>query len=100
MHNTNIIIYPSVVLFRKRDSMDTDARENKKQQERAGKRQRRIIQSSMSISLSKASQAFISATNEGPDYVCVCCNRLMYRKTVQEYELTKYSNAPKGICSA
>ena len=49
----------------------------------------------MSISLSKASQAFISATNEGPDYVCICCNRLMYRKTAQEYEATKYSNAPE-----
>ena len=42
----------------------------------------------------KASQAFIAATKEGPDYKCVCCNRLMYRKTVIEFKVTKYSKAP------
>ncbi len=28
---------------------------------------------------------------EGPDYVCTCCHRLMYRKTVVEFKPTKYS---------
>ena len=45
-------------------------------------------------SLMEASHAFISATNEGPDYVCVSCNRLMYRKTVQEFQVSKYDRAP------
>ena len=31
---------------------------------------------------------------EGPDYVCVSCNRLMYRKTVQEFQVSKYDRAP------
>ena len=44
-------------------------------------------------SLMEASHAFISATKEGPDYVCVSCNRLMYRKTVQEFQVSKYDKA-------
>ena len=27
-------------------------------------------------------------------YICICCNRLMYRKTVIQFKLTKYSEAP------
>ena len=42
----------------------------------------------------EASHAFVSATKEGPDYVCVCCNRLMYRKTVQEFQASMYDKAP------
>ena len=37
------------------------------------------------------SQMFISAINEGPDYICTCCHRLMYRKTVVLFDLAKYS---------
>jgi hypothetical protein len=66
---TILMIYQSVLIFRKRDATD-----NQKEQERAAKRQRRIVHSSTSVSLSQASQAFISATKEGPDYVCICCN--------------------------
>jgi len=43
----------------------------------------------------KVSCAFIAATMEGPDYVCVCCNRLMYHKTVQVFINSKYPKAPK-----
>ena len=39
----------------------------------------------------EASQAFVS---EGPDYVCVSCNRLLYRKTVQEFQVSKYDRIP------
>ena len=45
-------------------------------------------------SLVEASHAFISGTKEGPDYVCVSCNGLMYRKTVQEFRVSKYDRAP------
>ena len=43
----------------------------------------------------EASHAFISATKDGPDYIilCVCCNRLMYCKTVQEFHASKYDKA-------
>ena len=43
----------------------------------------------------QASQAFITATTEGPDYTRVCCNHLMYRKTVLEFKVFKYSKAPE-----
>ena len=42
----------------------------------------------------EASHAFISAMKDGPDYICVSCNRLMYRKTVQEFHASKYDKAP------
>ena len=58
------------------------------------KKQCRIKQRSTPSNVLKASQAFIAATKEGPDYKCVCCNRLMYRKTVIEFKVTKYSKAP------
>ena len=40
------------------------------------------------------SHAFISATMEGPDYVRVSCNWLMYHKTVQEFHVSKYDKTP------
>ena len=57
-------------------------------------KQCRIKQRSAPSNILKASQAFLTATKEGPDYMCVCCNRLMYRKTVIEFKVTKYSKAP------
>ena len=82
-----LILY---LLYRKRASLDDDARENQRQEERIAQKQR-IGQSS---TLLEASQAFISAIKEGPDYVCVCCNRLMYRKTVQQFKGLNYDKAP------
>ena len=79
------------LLYRKRASLDDDARGNQRQEERIAQKQRRIVQSS---TLFEAAQAFISAIKEGPDYVCVCCNRLMYRKTVQQFKEFNYDKAP------
>lgn len=36
----------------------------------------------------------------GPDYVCNCCNRLMYRKTVTEFSHEKYHKVPTNIIDA
>ena len=47
------------------------------------------------LSLMEASHAFISATKEGPEYICMSCNRLMYRKIVQEFQVFKYDKAPE-----
>ena len=44
--------------------------------------------------LTEASHAFISATKEGPDYVCMSSNWLMYCKTVQKFHVSKYDKAP------
>ena len=45
------------------------------------------------------SQVFITATKEGPDYICTCCHRLMYRKTVIEFNISKYPKAPEEFVS-
>ena len=78
-------------MYRKRASLDDDTRGNQRQEKRIAQKQRRIGQSS---TLFAASQAFISAVKEGPDYICVCCNRLMYRKTVQQFKEFNYNKAP------
>ena len=78
-------------MCRKRASLECSARENQCQQQRTAQRQRRTGQNS---TLLEASHAFTSAIKDGPDYVCVCCNRLMYRKTVQEFQKYKYDKAP------
>jgi hypothetical protein len=63
--------------------------------EAQGKKQSRMRQKSTPSSVLQASQAFITATKEGPDYTCACCNRLMYRKTVIEFKISKYSKVPE-----
>ena len=37
---------------------------------------------------------FLSSITEGPYYVCTCCNRMLYRKTVQKFQ---YSSYPRDI---
>ena len=64
-----------------------------KEKEAHAKKQHRIKQISTPCILLQASQAFIMATKEGSDYTYVCCNRLMYPKTVIEFEAIKYSKA-------
>ena len=65
-----------------------------REKEAQAKKQCRIKQRSTPSNVLQASQAFIAATKEGPDYTCVCCNHLMYRKTVIEFKVTKYNKAP------
>ena len=65
-----------------------------KEKEAHAKKQHRIKQRSTPCSLLQASQAFIMATKEGPNYTCVRCNRLMYWKTVIEFKAIKCSKAP------
>ena len=76
--------------------METEeAGEKCKKQESAAKRQQRIRQNSIAQSIEEVSQVFMSATMEGPDYICSCCRRLMYQKTVLEFEISKYPRAPE-----
>ena len=58
-----------------------------KESEAQAKKQWLIRQSSTPCRIVQASQAFIMATKEGTDYTCVCCNRLMYGKTVRVQDL-------------
>ena len=68
-----------------------------REREAHAKKQSRIRQACTPSTIIQASDVFIRATKEGPDYICVCCNRLMYRKTVIEFKLTKYDKAPKDF---
>jgi len=36
------------------------------------------------------SEVFIAATKQGPDDICPCCHRRMYRGTVQQFYISKY----------
>ena len=47
----------------------------------------------------RTSQMFTSAIKEGPDYVCTCCHRLMYHKTVVEFNASKYSKVSGQLMS-
>ena len=40
------------------------------------------------------------STREGLNYTCVSCNRLMYRKTVIEFMVIKYSKAPEDFTAS
>ena len=59
------------------------------EQVKAKRRQQESIQR-----IEEISQVFTSAVKEGPDYICTCCHRLMYRKTVLEFKTTNYTKAP------
>ena len=56
--------------------------------------------SSFRGTIAGASDTFIQACKDGLDYVCNCCNRLMYRKTVTEFSAAKYNKAPTQILAA
>ena len=45
----------------------------------------------MSGVIEDALHNFNAAVKEGPDYVCTCCHRLMYRKTVIQFRPAKYT---------
>ena len=47
-----------------------------------------------------ASEAFVQACKAGPDYVCNCCNRLVYRKTVTEFSAVKYPKVQAKVMEA
>ena len=54
-------------------------------------RKRHSVNSSqLNDTLLQASNSFTKAMKEGPHYICVSCNRLMYRKTVIQFQLSKY----------
>ena len=50
--------------------------------------------------LSQVSRSFHAAVREGPDYVCTCCHRLMYRKTVVEFNRSKFSKLSENFIHA
>lgn len=45
------------------------------------------------ITVDKAIDNFLSKAKIGPDFICVCCNRVMYKQTVVPYNKAKYAKA-------
>ena len=85
---------------RKRDLEIEEARKKRRQQESTAKKQPRIKQHVAIQSIEEISQLFISAVKDGPDYICACCHRLMYRKTVLEFKISKHTKVPEefAVC--
>ena len=81
--------------FRNRELEDEKATKTRRQEECAAKKRRRI----RAQSIQAISRLFITATKGGPDYICACCHRLMYRKTVLEYKISKYIKAPQEFAT-
>ena len=52
---------------------------------------------SMTISVDRAISGFISKAKCGPEFVCTCCHRLMYKQTVVPYYRSKYSKASDSM---
>ena len=48
------------------------------------------VATSFDKDIEAAKTCFVQAVQEGPHYVCTCCHRLMYRKTVVEFKPIKY----------
>ena len=44
------------------------------------------------LSIHDAIKSFQKKVLEGPDYVCICCHRIMYKKSVVKFSKTKYAN--------
>ena len=74
-----------------RDSNTQKACDIRRQKDTAAHKRRRSEESCAVQSIQNVSQMFTSAIKECPDYVCTCCHRLMYRKTVVEFYASKYS---------
>ena len=51
------------------------------------------------VSIEHAISAFNCEIRNGPDFVCTCCHRMMYKKTVVSCNKDKYTKASnaKGI---
>ena len=72
----------SIFYHRKRDSKSLE----EKADEAKATKQKRV-----SGGIEDALHRFNAAVKEGPDYVCTCCHRLMYRKTVVQFRPAKYT---------
>ena len=78
---------------RKRQRRNAEGEEEaseRKKKERERKRRSRIAER---YAVEEAITAFLNKVKTGPEYVCTCCHRLMYRKTVTVSDMSKYTRA-------
>ena len=55
---------------------------------------------SLVVPLEKSITNFESKIKQGPEFVCTCCHRLMYKQSVVAYGRTKYTKAKKTTWKA
>ena len=67
--------------------------------ERASDQQHRAIVRSLPSTADLAIKLFKSAVQHGPSYICVSCNRLLYKTTVTKYDASQYKDMPDEILS-
>ena len=60
-------------------------------------KQRTASKRTTSITLDKAIDTFLSKAKLGPEFVCMCCNRMMYKQTIVAYNKTKYAKASNEL---
>ena len=84
-------------LVRKRASLTSEEKDVQALKESVAKKQQRKKRGSAANNLEEVSQKFLSAVREGPEYICNCCHRLMYQKTVVEFHLRKYSKLSEDV---
>ena len=68
---------------------DWTSKDKQRQQESIARKQQRMKQHFATQGIKETSRIFISTVKEGPDYICTCCNHLMYWKS-----FTNYTKAP------
>ena len=62
-------------------------------QRRASSRQRQANRRAMLKTIDKVIQEFLAKVKVGPDYVCTCCHRMLYKHAVIGFKLTRYTKA-------
>ena len=60
-------------------------------------KERMLCKRSKCVSVEQAISAFHSEIKAGPDFVCTCCHRLMYKKTVIQCNKAKYTKASPDL---
>ena len=72
---------------RKRASETSEQTLNRQETDKVRKTRKRASETSIEHAIS----AFRSETKGGPDFVCTCCHRMMYRKSVIQCNKSKYT---------
>ena len=70
---------------------------HRKEQGRKQKASMRATKKASDVSVQQAIMSFHSDIKNGPDYVCTCCHRLMYNKSVVSCNLAKYSKCSNNL---
>ena len=60
-------------------------------------KERMLCKRSKCVSVEQAISAFHSEIKAGPDFVCTCCHRMMYKKTVIQCNKAKYTKTSPDL---